>query len=93
MMTIIWAVVVGLIIGALARFVLPGAQNLNIIETILLGAAGAFVGSWFTSALMGYNNSNGGIAWIPLIVGVLVAAVFIVIYQNVRARMNAGTRV
>ncbi len=41
--TIIGAIVVGLIVGALARLVMPGKQNIGIIMTILLGAVGSFL--------------------------------------------------
>ncbi|GAA1899287.1 MAG: GlsB/YeaQ/YmgE family stress response membrane protein [Williamsia herbipolensis] len=74
--TIISAIVVGLIVGALARLVLPGKQNIGVIMTIILGALGSFIGSWLTYKL-GYNNSNGGWEVIPFVVGIVVAAVLI----------------
>ena len=70
--TIIGAIVVGLIVGALARLVMPGKQNIGVIMTILLGAVGSFLGSWI-SYQVGYSNSNGGFAIIPFVVGVVVA--------------------
>ena len=39
--TIIGAIVVGLIVGALARLIMPGKQNIGVIMTILLGALGS----------------------------------------------------
>ena len=74
--TIISAIVVGLIVGALARLVLPGKQNIGVIMTVILGALGSFIGSWLTYKL-GYNNSNGGWEVIPFVVGIVVAAVLI----------------
>jgi len=44
MMHIISSIIVGLIVGALARFLYPGAVSLSIPVTILLGIAGSFVG-------------------------------------------------
>ena len=41
---LIWLVVSGLIIGALARLVVPGRQPIGLIETAVLGIAGSFVG-------------------------------------------------
>ncbi|BBX10616.1 GlsB/YeaQ/YmgE family stress response membrane protein [Mycobacterium sp. ENV421] len=87
--TIIGAIVVGLIVGALARLVMPGKQNIGIIMTILLGAVGSFLGSWITYQV-GYANSNGGFAIIPFLVGIVVAAVLIAIYVAVTGR---GSRV
>ena len=83
--TIFSALVVGLIVGALARLIMPGKQNIGIIMTILLGAVGAFLGSWLTYNL-GYRNSNGGWAVIPFLVGIIVAVVLIAIYLGVTGR-------
>ena len=44
--TIIGSIITGAIIGALARVFMPGRQNISIIWTIILGAIGAFVGTW-----------------------------------------------
>ncbi|MEH3155394.1 MAG: GlsB/YeaQ/YmgE family stress response membrane protein [Gordonia paraffinivorans] len=74
--TIISAIVVGLIVGALARLVLPGKQNIGVIMTVILGALGSFIGSWLTYKL-GYNNSNGGWEVVPFVVGIVVAAILI----------------
>ncbi|QEN12059.1 GlsB/YeaQ/YmgE family stress response membrane protein [Mycolicibacterium sp. ELW1] len=85
--TIIGAIVVGLIVGALARLVMPGKQSIGIIMTILLGAVGSFLGSWITYQV-GYANSNGGFAIIPFLVGIVVAAVLIAIYVAVTGRSS-----
>ncbi len=85
--TIIGAIVVGLIVGALARLAMPGKQNIGVIMTILLGAVGSFLGSWITYQL-GYSNSNGGFAIIPFLVGIVVAAALIAIYVAVTGRSN-----
>lgn len=78
--TIIVAIIVGAIVGALARLALPGQQNISILVTIILGALGSMIGTWLLATLTGYNNSSGGIAWIGLLGGVVVAALLIVLY-------------
>lgn len=85
--TIIGAIVVGLIVGALARLVMPGKQNIGIIMTILLGAVGSFLGSWITYQV-GYSNANGGFAIIPFLVGIVIAVVLIAIYLGVTGKSN-----
>lgn len=85
--TIFSALVVGLIVGALARAVMPGKQPIGIIMTIILGAIGAFLGSWLTYRL-GYTNSNGGWAIIPFLVGIIMAVVLIAIYLGLTGRRN-----
>jgi uncharacterized membrane protein YeaQ/YmgE (transglycosylase-associated protein family) len=83
--TILGAIVVGAIIGALARLAMPGRQNMSMVMTILLGIIGSFLGSWIT-AQFGYHNANGGFAILPFLVGVVVAAVLIGIYVAVAGR-------
>jgi uncharacterized membrane protein YeaQ/YmgE (transglycosylase-associated protein family) len=45
-MSILWTIIIGLIVGALAKFVMPGKDPGGIIITILLGIVGAFVGTF-----------------------------------------------
>lgn len=87
--TIISAVILGAIIGALARLVLPGKQNISVLITIVIGILGALIGSWVTQAV-GYHNHKG-FAWIPFIVGVVVAAILIVIYGSITGRRQTTT--
>jgi uncharacterized membrane protein YeaQ/YmgE (transglycosylase-associated protein family) len=89
--TIIGAIVVGLIIGVLARLVMPGKQNIGVIMTVVLGALGSFIGTWLTYKL-GYTNSNGGFEIIPFLVGIIVAVVLIAAYLGVTGRRNKVNR-
>ena len=76
--TIIGAIVVGAIIGALGRLLVPGKQNISLVVTILIGIVANVIVTLIVRQL-GYANQSG-IAWIPLILGAVVAAVIIVIY-------------
>ena len=69
---IISAIVVGLIVGALGRLVLPGRQDMPIWLTIVIGIVAALIGSLIASAL-GVGDTNG-IDWIKLIIQVALAA-------------------
>ena len=69
---IISAIVVGLIIGALGRLVLPGRQDMPIWLTIVIGIVAALIGSLIASAL-GVGDTNG-IDWIKLIIQIALAA-------------------
>ena len=69
---IISAIVVGLIIGALGRLVLPGRQDISIWLTIAIGIVAALIGSLIASAL-GVGDTRG-IDWIKLIIQVALAA-------------------
>lgn len=79
--TIIAAIVIGAIIGALARLVLPGKQSISIPVTIGLGAIGSLVGSYLFKLITG-RSDTAGIDWIALILGVIVAAALIVAYER-----------
>ena len=70
---IITAIVIGLIIGALGRLVVPGKQNIPIWLTMLIGVVAAIIGTFIASAL-GVNDTDG-IDWIELLIQVVLAAV------------------
>jgi uncharacterized membrane protein YeaQ/YmgE (transglycosylase-associated protein family) len=82
--TIIGAIIVGAIIGALGRLILPGKQNISIIVTILIGIVANVIVTLVVRQI-GYAN-NGGIAWIPLILGAIVAAILIVVYGRMTSK-------
>ena len=86
-MTILWTIIVGAVIGALARLVMPGRQPVGVIVTILLGIVGSFLGSWITTQF-GYHNANGGFAVLPFVVGIVVAAILIAIYLAITGRRD-----
>ncbi len=70
---IISAIIVGAIIGALGRLVVPGKQNISIWVTIAIGIVAALIGTFIAQAL-GVGNTRG-IDWIKLIIQVALAAV------------------
>ncbi|HYX98879.1 MAG TPA: GlsB/YeaQ/YmgE family stress response membrane protein [Mycobacterium sp.] len=85
--SIILAIIVGAIIGVVARLVMPGKQNIGMIMTVLIGAVGGLIGSAVASQF-GYHNANGGIAWIPFLIGVGAAVVLIALYEAVMGRRS-----
>jgi uncharacterized membrane protein YeaQ/YmgE (transglycosylase-associated protein family) len=85
--SILLAIIVGAIIGLVARLVIPGKQNIGMIMTVVLGALGGLIGSW-AAGYFGYHNANGGIAWIPFFVGVGAAVVLIAVYESLTGRRS-----
>ncbi|WP_309112535.1 GlsB/YeaQ/YmgE family stress response membrane protein [Saccharothrix sp.] len=69
---IISALIVGLIIGALGRLVVPGKQNIPIWLTMLIGVIAAIIGTFIANAL-GVGDTRG-IDWIEIIIQVALAA-------------------
>jgi uncharacterized membrane protein YeaQ/YmgE (transglycosylase-associated protein family) len=82
---IISAIIIGLIIGALGRLVVPGRQPIPIWLTIVIGIIAAFIGG-FIAAALGYSNANGGIPWIQIILQVVVAAIGVAIAAGAYGR-------
>ena len=75
-MSILWAVIVGFIVGALARFIMPGKDSAGFMVTTLLGIAGALVAS-FLGRSMGWYREGESAGFIAALVGaVLLLAVF-----------------
>lgn len=82
---IISAIIIGLIIGALGRLVVPGKQAIPIWLTIIIGIIASFIGG-FIAAAFGYANASGGIPWILIILQVAVAAIGVSIAAGAYAR-------
>ncbi len=70
-MGIIGTIVVGLIVGAIARFLMPGEQKMGWIMTILLGICGS-VAAGVAGQALGWYQAGQGAGWIGSIVGALV---------------------
>jgi uncharacterized membrane protein YeaQ/YmgE (transglycosylase-associated protein family) len=79
--SIIGTIIIGLVVGVIAKLLMPGRDPGGCIITILLGIAGAFVGTWLGRVFWGPNYVAG---WILSIVG---AMILLLIY-----RMIAGKR-
>lgn len=69
-------ILVGLVVGFLARLLLPGRDPIGILGTILLGIAGAVIGGFVWEALFGQNR---GVSWIG---SVLMAMLLLWIYRK-----------
>ncbi len=65
------AIIAGLIVGALAKLVMPGKDPGGIIITILIGIAGAVVGTFIGRAL-GFYAANEGAGIIVSIIGAMI---------------------
>jgi uncharacterized membrane protein YeaQ/YmgE (transglycosylase-associated protein family) len=74
-MQILGLIIIGIVIGILARLVLPGRQPIGMWMTILLGIAGALVGGIVASAIG--EGDIWELNFIGTVVGVVAAAVFI----------------
>ena len=73
MWTIIGALFVGIVIGGLARLLLPGRQNMSVLSTITIGFLAALIGGGIAQ-LFGVGDTEG-IDWIKLAIQVGLAMV------------------
>jgi len=90
MYSVISWLVFGLVIGAIARFLVPGKQPMHWMATILLGVLGSFLGGGISWLLFGAPNSavNPG-GWIMSIIG---AVILVLVYCRVMTSEKvAGT--
>ncbi len=83
-MDILGLIVVGLIIGALARLIRPGKQSMSIVATMLLGVVGALIGG-FIASLLGTGDIFE-LNVIGFVVAVISAVVLIGIFEGAASR-------
>jgi uncharacterized membrane protein YeaQ/YmgE (transglycosylase-associated protein family) len=90
---IISALLVGIVIGALGRLVVPGKQHIPIWLTIVVGIVAAFIGTAIARAL-GLPTATEGIDWLELLVQVVVAAIGVALVAGFygRRRSRFGLR-
>jgi len=79
-MQILGLIVIGIVIGVLARLVLPGRQRIGILMTVLLGIAGALVGGIVASAIG--EGDIFELNFIGTIVGIAAAALLIAVAEG-----------
>ena len=77
MINFIWMLIVGFVVGLIARAIKPGADSMGWVLTIVLGIAGAFVGGFIGSALG--LGKNGG--FMALVLSVIGAIIVLFIYE------------
>ena len=84
-MGLIWTILVGLVVGVVAKFVHPGRDNLGIVMTIILGIAGSLLATFLGQAIGWYQAGEPA----GFIGGILGALVLLLIYGRVRGGATA----
>jgi uncharacterized membrane protein YeaQ/YmgE (transglycosylase-associated protein family) len=77
-------IILGLIAGILAKWIMPGKDGGGIIVTMLLGIAGAFVGGWI-GAMVGLGTI-GGLSIGSIITATVGAILLLFIYRQVKKK-------
>jgi uncharacterized membrane protein YeaQ/YmgE (transglycosylase-associated protein family) len=78
----LWVVVIGLVVGGLAKFIMPGKDPGGFIVTALLGIAGSVGATWIGRAAGWYGEGQSA----GFIMSVIGAIVLLVIYRLLRRR-------
>lgn len=82
MLHLLWEAIIGLIVGALAKLIMPGKDPGGIIVTMLLGIAGALLAGWIGQAV-GWYRPGQGAGFIASLIGALI---LLAIYHLFRRR-------
>lgn len=75
-----WIILVGFVVGVLARLIKPGKQNIGLIMTVVLGIVGALFAGWIGRAL-GWYAQGEQVGFIASLVGAIVV-LFIAEFVN-----------
>ena len=78
----LWEVLIGLVVGALAKLIMPGKDPGGFIVTIFLGIAGSVVATWLGRAIGWYQEGQSA----GFIMSLLGAVLLLAIYHAVRRR-------
>ena len=81
-MHVLWTLIIGLVIGAVAKFLMPGKDPGGIIITMLLGVAGSFVATYLGRA-MGWYSEGSGAGFLMSVIG---AMLLLFIYRLLKGR-------
>ena len=78
----IWALIIGLVVGAVAKFVMPGKDPGGIIVTMLIGVAGSLIAT-FLGRMLGMYRAGQSAGFIMSVLG---AILLLWVYRKVVAR-------
>ncbi|GAA3943232.1 hypothetical protein GCM10023085_26260 [Actinomadura viridis] len=81
--TILWFIVVGAVVGALARLIVPGRNPIGILLTILVGVVGAILGGVVADAL-------GAGTLVAIVFSVVIAALGVAALTSLNSRGRGG---
>lgn len=78
----LWVALIGLVVGAVAKLIMPGNDPGGFIVTILLGIAGSFVATWIGQAIGWYQAGQSA----GFLMSVLGSLIILGVYHLVRRR-------
>jgi len=85
-MSILWMVLIGLVVGAIAKLLMPGRDPGGVVMTMLLGIAGSIVAGFIGRTTGWYPQGEGA----GFIASVLGAILLLVLYRTITSRGRAS---
>jgi len=82
-MAILWTIIIGLVIGVIAKFLMPGKDPGGFIITILLGIAGSFLAGFMGRVLNWYSEGEPA-GFIASVIGAIVLLILYRLFFNRR---------
>jgi len=80
MLTLIWELVIGLVVGAVAKFLMPGKDPVGIWNTMIIGIASSILATYIGQAI-GWYQAGQGAGFIMSVVG---AIVLLLVYRVIK---------
>jgi uncharacterized membrane protein YeaQ/YmgE (transglycosylase-associated protein family) len=80
-MHLIWTLIIGLIVGLLARFLMPGDDKMGLILTTALGIGGSLIATYAGQAL-GWYAAGEGAGFIASVVGAIILLVIVHLFRK-----------
>jgi uncharacterized membrane protein YeaQ/YmgE (transglycosylase-associated protein family) len=81
-MSIIWAIIIGFIVGVIAKFIMPGKDPKGFIITTLLGIAGSFVGKFIGQGLGMYKPDQPAGFFMSVIGAIILLFIYHLIVKD-----------
>jgi uncharacterized membrane protein YeaQ/YmgE (transglycosylase-associated protein family) len=84
-LALIWEILIGLVVGALAKFIMPGKNPGGILVTIIIGIAGS-IGATFLGQMIGWYKQGQSAGFIMSVLG---AVLILWIYRLIKSKATA----
>lgn len=85
-MSYLWMIIIGLIVGALAKLIMPGRDPGGILITIVIGIIGSFIAG-FLGRSLGWYNEGEPVGFIASVIG---AIILLFLYRMVTGRTRGA---
>lgn len=89
-MTWLWAIIVGLVLGLIAKAIIPGKQQIPLWLTVIFGMLGSVLGNWLATGI-GVNETRG-IDWIRHLLQLAGAVVVVAVGDRIWTSMRGRKR-